>query len=95
MPKRSFIALTSACTRLKWVPYPGWMSSLMPLTSSFISSVFSFTANRIRIVIELRSSLLIAFDQGYYCLLSIFIVIIDLKASEGQARMANSVRQGL
>jgi hypothetical protein len=47
MPKRSFIALTSDCTCLKCIPYPGWMSSLMPLISSStwgIVSVFLRTA---------------------------------------------------
>ena len=36
-------------------------------------------------VVEFRGPLLVALDQGYNCLLSIFIVIVDLKTSEGQA----------
>ena len=36
MPKRSFMARISACTDLNCVAYPGWISSLMPLISSWI-----------------------------------------------------------
>ncbi len=36
MPKRSFMARISACTNLNCVAYPGWISSLMPLISSWI-----------------------------------------------------------
>lgn len=44
MPKRSFIARTSDCTCRKCIPYPGWMSSLMPLISSRVASPVFRTA---------------------------------------------------
>lgn len=67
IPKRSFIARTSACTRLKFVAYPGWISSLKPLISSRtcgIASVFFRTdlvSSSVRSVVfltALRSSLI-------------------------------------
>ena len=34
IPSRSFMALISVCICRKFIAYPGWMSSLIPRTSS-------------------------------------------------------------
>jgi hypothetical protein len=46
IPRRSFMALISDCTCLRVIPYPGWISSLMPLISSRVFFVLSLISRR-------------------------------------------------